>query len=97
MKFLSCFLFFNKKFMTNYVTTSYPKVYVPELPWKPSNHVGAIATLAHEYVHLSDRKRMGWLFNLLYITPQALFVFGILSFYSLWFLLFFLFVAFFTN
>tara|TARA_A100001515_G_scaffold8967_1_gene7499 strand:- start:598 stop:1245 length:648 start_codon:yes stop_codon:yes gene_type:complete len=92
MKILSYLVFFNKKFMTSFVTTAYPKVYVPQLPWKEGEHIGAIATLAHEYVHLSDRKRMGWLFNLLYISPQVLFVFGLLSFYSLWFMLFFLFI-----
>ena len=70
MNFFSKILFFNKDFMTKYVTTIYPKVYVPELPWKLSNwnegsSISAMATLAHEYVHLKDRKRMGLLFNFL--------------------------------
>ena len=32
MKLLSVILFFNKRFMTGYITTLYPRVYVPELP-----------------------------------------------------------------
>ena len=90
MKVLSKVLFFNKRFMTGYVTTFYPKVYVPKLPWKEKNHSPAIATLAHEWVHLYDRKRMGLLFNFLYISPQCFFPMGFLGFYNPWFFLFFL-------
>ena len=92
MKTLGYLMFFNKRFMTAYVTTLYPKVYVPKLPWKENNHVSAIATLAHEWVHLHDRQRMGWFFNFLYIMPQCFFVFGLLAFWNPWFLLFFLFL-----
>ena len=92
MKFLSKLLFFNKRFMTGYVTTWYPHIYVPKLPWRVHNDAPAIATLAHEWVHLYDRKRLGWLFNFLYIMPQCFFIFGLLAFWNLWFLLFFLFL-----
>ena len=92
MKFLSKLLFFNKSFMTGYVTTWYPHIYVPKLPWKYKNNLPAIATLAHEWVHLHDRRRLGWLFNFLYMMPQCFFIFGLLAFWNLWFLLFFLFI-----
>tara|TARA_R110002110_G_scaffold358779_2_gene568099 strand:+ start:2215 stop:2841 length:627 start_codon:yes stop_codon:yes gene_type:complete len=92
MNVLSKLLFFNKRFMTGYVTTWYPYIYVPRLPWKEKNHAPAIATLAHEWVHLHDRQRLGWFFNFLYTSPQCLFIFGLLGFWNLWFLLFFLFL-----
>ena len=87
MKLLSVVLFFNKSFLTNYITTIYPRIYVPLLPWNPKRPISRISTLAHEYVHLRDRKRLGWLFNILYLSPQifALLAFG--AFWNLWWLL----------
>ena len=79
LKIISKLLFFNKKFLTSYVTTLYPKVYVPELPWREKDHVAAMATLAHEYVHLKDRKRMWLFFNFLYLFPQNLAPFALLG------------------
>jgi len=92
MKLVGKLIFFNKRFMTAYVTTFYPKVYVPKLPWKYKNDLPAIATLAHEWVHLHDRKRMGLIFNFLYIAPQCLFPLGFLGFYNPWLFLLFLFM-----
>ena len=93
MQLLSGFLFFNDRFLTNYTTTFYPKIYVPELPFKPNNHLGAISTLAHEYVHLSDRKKMGLVFNFLYLSPQILAILGVLGFIlGPWYFLFLLFI-----
>ena len=89
MRLLSKLLFFNKTFSTGYVTTLYPKVYVPELPWREKDHVAAIATLAHEYVHLKDRKRMWLFFNFLYLFPQNLGTFALLGAFGnspLWYL-----------
>lgn len=89
MRLLSKLLFFNKKFSTGYVTVLYPRIYVPELPWREKDHVAAIATLAHEYVHLKDRKRMWLFFNFLYMFPQNLATFALLGAFGnspLWFL-----------
>ena len=89
MRLLSKLLFFNKDFLDKYVTTIYPKVYVPESFWKLSNWkedsaISAMATLAHEYVHLKDRKRMGYLFNFLYLFPQNLVFFSLLGIFNPW-------------
>jgi len=92
MRLLSVILFFNKAFMTRYITTIYPKIYVPELPWSPDRPTARIATLAHEYVHMSDRKRLGWLFNLLYLSPQIFAVLAFGAFFNLWWLLALLFL-----
>ena len=90
---LSKIVFWNKRFNTDYVTTLYPKVYVPSLPWKEEDHFGAFSVLAHEYIHLKDRKRLKFFFNLLYLSPQ---VFSLLSLFSLvhssWWLLCLLFL-----
>ncbi len=91
MRILSVVLFFNKTFMTRYVTTLYPKVYVPELPWnKPLTT--QINILAHEYVHLKDRKRMGWFFNVLYLSPQIFALLALGAFWNSWWLLALLFL-----
>tara|TARA_Y100000034_G_scaffold86397_1_gene103598 strand:+ start:824 stop:1522 length:699 start_codon:yes stop_codon:yes gene_type:complete len=83
MKTLSFFLFFNKRFMTNYITTIYPNIYVPRWWGRRSKKWNSVEleTLAHEYVHLYDRKRLGWLFNVLYLSPQ---IFALLAFGAIW-------------
>lgn len=91
MRTLSAVLFFNKGFMTRYVTTLYPRVYVPELPWSASL-TSQINILAHEYVHLKDRKRLGWFFNILYLSPQIFTLFAFGAFWNLWWLLALLFL-----
>ena len=54
MQVLSKILFFNKDFMTRFITVIGHKVYVPQLPWKKSNPYGAIEVLCHEWVHMKD-------------------------------------------
>jgi hypothetical protein len=88
MRVLSRFLFFNPDFMSRYTTTLYPKIYVPSRSRWEANNFFSIITLAHEYVHLSDRRTLGILFNLFYLTPQILAVFALLYPISTWFLLF---------
>jgi len=93
MKMLGGLLFFNPQFMQRYVTVIYPVMYVPDVPFKIQDHISATEILAHEYVHLRDRRALGLFFNFLYLSPQILSVFGLLGFYySSWFLLFYLFI-----
>ena len=91
MRLLSFILFFNKGFMTTYVTTVYPAMYVPDWwGFQKSREKVEIEILAHEYVHLYDRKRMWWLFNILYLSPQIFSLFAIGALWNLsflWFLL----------
>ena len=88
MKILSKILFFTPDFMDRFVTTLYPKVYVPSLLRWESNNFFSIITVAHEYVHLYDRKRLGLFFNFLYLSPQVLVVLALLYPLNTWFLLF---------
>jgi len=93
MKVLSIILFFNRSFMTSYISVIYPRMYVPKLPWKENDHYSAILVLAHEWVHLSDRKRFGLLFDIGYLFPQCLAFLSLLApFLSVWWLLCLLFL-----
>ena len=92
MRVLSFVLFFNKVFMTRYITTIYPKVYVPELPWAPDKPLGRLSILAHEYVHLKDRQRLGLLFNILYLSPQIFALLSLGAIWNMWWLLALLFL-----
>ena len=91
MRLLSFVLFFNKGFMTKYISTIYPVVYVPDWwGFQKSREKTELEILTHEYVHLYDRKRMGILFNLLYLSPQIFSLFAIGALWNLsflWFLL----------
>ena len=79
--------------MTSYISVIYPRMYVPKLPWKENDHYSAILVLAHEWVHLSDRKRFGFLFDIGYLFPQCLAFLSLLApFLSVWWLLCLLFL-----
>lgn len=93
MRALSHMLFFNKGFMNRYVTTFYPVVYVPNWWGKHKNmSFSELGIIAHEYVHLHDRKRMGWFFNVLYLSPQIFSLLALGAFWNLWFLMALLFL-----
>ena len=93
MKLLSFFLFFNRGFMTQYVTTIYPKVYVPSWWGKETKNKSLeIEILAHEYIHLHDRQRLGVIFNIIYLSPQIFSLLAIGTIWNSWFLLALLFL-----
>jgi len=92
-RFLSKVMFWNPRISSGFITTLYPVVWVPSLPWKSHSPATAIEVLAHEYVHLQDRKRLGLLFNLLYLAPQIFSLFTLLGFINPWFFTCILFLA----
>tara|TARA_R100001594_G_scaffold116862_1_gene151966 strand:- start:765 stop:1421 length:657 start_codon:yes stop_codon:yes gene_type:complete len=93
MRVLSSLLFFNKGFMNRYITTIYPVIYVPDWWGKHKNmSFSELGIIAHEYVHLRDRKKLGWIFNLLYLSPQIFSLLFFAAFWNLWFLLALLFL-----
>ena len=71
MKCLSKLLFFNKEFMTRYITVIGAKVYVPQMPWKPNAPYTACEVMAHEWVHMKDGKAFGPLFKFILIPTDA--------------------------
>jgi hypothetical protein len=82
MRLLSFLLFFNKRFMKDFTTTIYPVIYYPKQLLQSGDEIGRIIILCHEYVHLQDRKKLGILFNILYLSPQ---IFVLLALLSIWF------------
>ena len=72
-------MFFNKAFMTNFVTTIGYTVYFPSKEYI-YNHNYSLVTLAHEYRHAMDANKITRvLFALLYLMPQILAVPSIIA------------------
>jgi hypothetical protein len=73
MKFLGSVLFFNPAFMSRFTTVLGTTVYFPNPKWLANDYGGAIRILAHEFVHMWDRrerkKGLDW-FSILYLSPQ---------------------------
>lgn len=79
---------FNRRYLTGYITTNYPHVDWPQQ--SPGAATADWKVLAHEYVHLYDRKRLGVWFSVAYLFPQVLAPLALLSFLAFvspWFLL----------
>jgi hypothetical protein len=70
---------FNRRFMTDYVTTLRWTVYFPSPGFITKNPDLSAQILMHEFVHLWDRKQEGIAFSLLYALPQGLVVFPLLA------------------
>ena len=80
MKALGKVLFFNKSFMTRYTTTIGNKIYVPNEKYLTSNKWLAEEIIAHEYVHVVDSKRYGFVrFAFMYLFPQILALLALLA------------------
>jgi len=88
MMLLSKLLFFNKAFMTKFVTVIGNKVYVPQVPWKEDDPSTACEVLAHEWVHMKDGYKLGPIFKFLYLFPQILTPLALLGFINPLFFLF---------
>ncbi len=92
MKFLNFFAqLFNPAFMTRYTTTTGSTVYFPTEAAFLETQAASAEILAHELVHMVERKKEGLVLNFLrYAFPQILAVLALVSIaaiWSLWFLL----------
>jgi hypothetical protein len=84
-KIIGFLLFFNRGYMTQYITTMYPYVYFPSKESYEENPTNSFMVLAHEYVHLQDDKNNFW-FKFSYLLPQIIgFLLLISSLISLFF------------
>lgn len=73
MKLLGKILFFNKGFMTQFVTTIGTSIYFPSKKYVEENNLKSAVILAHELVHVNDFKNLtGVLFSFLYLFPMTL-------------------------
>ena len=100
MKLLGFLLFFNKNFMTSYITTIGNTIYFPNEGYIKNNERSAIGILAHEIVHVEQSEKYGRiLFSLMYLFPQCFAllalgaVFATLWLPMLWCLVFLVFLA----
>ncbi len=75
---------FNRKYMTEYTTTRYPKVFFPSKAWVEANYRLAWKVLAHEFVHLWDRQQEGVTFSLRYASPQMWAVAALSALLAIW-------------
>ncbi len=96
MKVLSWILFFNKRFMTGYVTTIGRTIYLPKRDWIHETGYRTVwKIIAHELVHIDDADKSpqpGWFgFWYLFPLPLAMLAFG--AFWSPWWLLALVFAA----
>lgn len=81
MKIISFILFFNKNFMSSFVTTIGSNIYFPKNYNFEKLH--AIVTLSHEIKHILDARKYK-LFNILYLFPQILSLFFIPAMFLHW-------------
>lgn len=90
MKLLGLIVFFNRDFMKTYTSTFFMTVWFPSKNYVNQNIWRAGKILAHELVHLCDEKEHSILFKLLYLWPQFIAMFSIVSIMAIWFSKFFL-------
>jgi len=93
MKTLGKVMFFNKSFMTHFITTLGTKVYFPNRQRYEEDSENSFRILAHEFVHIMDFMKSPWKFVFSYAAPQILAklcIFSLLFFISPYFLLFLL-------
>lgn len=83
MKFLSYVLFFNKDFMSKYITTIGETIYYPSKQHVMMNEENAVNVLCHELVHVQQSKN-NKLFKVKYLFPQILSVFALLALFAFW-------------
>lgn len=91
-RFIGKVAFFNPDYMTNYITVLGSDVAWPSRKSFSEDPSSTFKVLAHEYVHLMDKKAVGaFTFSFGYIFPvplAALALGAFAAFYSLWFLFF---------
>lgn len=85
MKFLSVIMFFNKKFMTEYITTIGNTVYLPSKESYEKEPEFWLDSVIHEFIHAMDYKKYSILFSLSYLLPQLLVMGSLLSLFAIWY------------
>lgn len=84
MKLMGIILFFNKSFMTDYVTTIGDTIYIPSEIYMKTHPVSGAVVFMHECVHINDSTNLGKpLFSFLYLLPQIMALFMLPLFFVL--------------
>ena len=79
MRILSHILFFNKGFMTNFITTLGNTIYFPTKGWIKEDQFRAIVVISHEWMHMKDDHKWGILYKFGYLSPQIFAILAILA------------------
>ena len=85
MNYIGKTLFFNKAFMTDFVTTIGDKIYIPREGFDKWPEHAISGVIAHEFVHIQDSNK-DKLFKLKYLFPQLLAPLMLLLFFVNWWL-----------
>lgn len=72
MKTIGFLMFFNKQFMTQFITTIGSTIYFPNEQKFNEKEIASVITVCHEIVHVLDSKKYFLLFQLGYLFPQIL-------------------------
>ncbi len=81
MKIIGYIFFFNKSFMTKYITTIGSTIYFPAKSGTPDD----MLIVLHELIHINDAKKYNkLLFGWLYLLPQSLILFALPVFFFNW-------------
>lgn len=76
---------FNRRFMTHYATTVGTTVYLPNREYMESGGNKLVGLLAHELVHMKDRREMGRVtYYFKYGSPQIFALLSVLSIFAIW-------------
>lgn len=83
MRLIGKILFFNKGFMTQYMTTIHEKVYFSREDYENDYCVWLVSP--HEMTHLDDSRRFTYLlYDAIYLFPQCLAILAPLAFGAFW-------------
>jgi hypothetical protein len=89
-KILGALMFWNRRYMTDYISTFYPYVYWTAEKEYRSSPLRSFKVLAHEYVHLLDHKRHPFWFGFSYLLPHLIALLSVVAvvaaFHSPWWL-----------
>jgi len=83
MKAIAAILFFNKSFLTGYITTIGTTIYWPDVERLETGGSG-FSTLFHEIQHAADFKKHPVFFVTSYLAPQIFTLFSLLAILSIW-------------
>lgn len=90
-RFLGFIMFWNRGYMTDFISTFFPVVWWTTRKDYEGNPWGSFKVLTHEWVHLwDDKEHRGW-FGFSYISVQVWCITSVLALLSIWFGLWFLF------
>lgn len=85
MRAIGKLMFFNKGFMTDYITTIGSRVYWPNMEQMYMHPDRAFGAVFHEAQHAADYRWNPFIFVLTYLAPQVFFILALISVLAIFF------------